>query len=535
MSRTEKILLPLAALLLGLSAYVQIEAGNAADKGWLLLAAKEWLSGKRLYVDIFELNPPLIVWLYAIPVWIAQHIQLLRDAKMLAILGLLATAFVIRLSISLLARHPAFAGEKHRQYAFALLLAIVFIFLTAPMYFFDREHIMLVLTFPYVLRFMPSLARQALPLPVRVLIGLLAAAGFCMKPHALVVFAVLQLLFILRERGAAILWSVENVIVYLLGGSYVAYVALCMPEYLHIVIPMAMATYYAYSRKADGVFNIILFVVMMGLTFADFRRRYDSPYRRDIYYFLGVSCAWLAYALLNNGWSYTYQPLLSMARITSGWVLMEFLWLGRDAEARGLPARPFLFGARACVFNLAANVAFYAIVFTVFLIPVNCDGDIHCRSSQSFMKQAKAVNAKSFGVMTVAFYKWTGLSRETGARWDTRFNHLWMLPKFILSDEAFARKNQWITDYVSHAYAEDMNQRKPEVMFIDTSPEIFSGHANIDLPAHFSTTPGFREEWKHYARVGVIDACEQPRANEHDADPVKADCRFDIYRRNTAP
>ena len=30
------------------------------DSSWLLYATAEWLGGKRLYVDILELNPPLI-------------------------------------------------------------------------------------------------------------------------------------------------------------------------------------------------------------------------------------------------------------------------------------------------------------------------------------------------------------------------------------------------------------------------------------------------------------------------------------------
>ena len=37
------------------------------DVAWLLWVAKKWLGGRDLYVDLVEVNPPLVIWLYAIP------------------------------------------------------------------------------------------------------------------------------------------------------------------------------------------------------------------------------------------------------------------------------------------------------------------------------------------------------------------------------------------------------------------------------------------------------------------------------------
>jgi hypothetical protein len=41
------------------------------DVAWLLYVARKWLAGQRLYDDLVEVNPPLIVWMYAAPAWIA--------------------------------------------------------------------------------------------------------------------------------------------------------------------------------------------------------------------------------------------------------------------------------------------------------------------------------------------------------------------------------------------------------------------------------------------------------------------------------
>src|SRR3954447_14227104 len=42
------------------------------DIAWLLYVARRWLAGRELYVDVVEVNPPLIVWFSAIPLQVAS-------------------------------------------------------------------------------------------------------------------------------------------------------------------------------------------------------------------------------------------------------------------------------------------------------------------------------------------------------------------------------------------------------------------------------------------------------------------------------
>ena len=44
------------------------------DIAWLLYVARRWMAGRELYVDVVEVNPPLIVWISAIPLEIARWI-----------------------------------------------------------------------------------------------------------------------------------------------------------------------------------------------------------------------------------------------------------------------------------------------------------------------------------------------------------------------------------------------------------------------------------------------------------------------------
>src|SRR4051794_19064589 len=46
------------------------------DGAWLLSVAEKWLAGQRLYIDLVEITPPLIIWLSAVPAAIADWADL---------------------------------------------------------------------------------------------------------------------------------------------------------------------------------------------------------------------------------------------------------------------------------------------------------------------------------------------------------------------------------------------------------------------------------------------------------------------------
>ena len=57
------------AIVAGVAALVAIAIQSLwipidADVSWLITVCERLLSGDRLYVDIFEVNPPASVWLY---------------------------------------------------------------------------------------------------------------------------------------------------------------------------------------------------------------------------------------------------------------------------------------------------------------------------------------------------------------------------------------------------------------------------------------------------------------------------------------
>lgn len=511
-------------LLLACVVYVLVTFGNAGDKEIWLVNAHMLLHGKRLYRDIFSVSPPLIYYIYVLPIYLSEITGVLKDFQLFNAMGLALIFWSAWTGSKLLACHPAFsAAAMQRQHL--LLMLIVFNTCSGAYYFFDREHIFLVLSFPYLLRFMPSLSEERYPLGMRVGIGLAAAIGFCIKPYCLILPAVVALLYVIRRRSLAIVFCVENLVIYLFTGLYLACIYLYTPEYIHIIVPMALATYGAANSRLAGLFFLAICLLIFAVTFVDFRPRYTSPYRRDIYYLLGISGGFLAYALANNGWGYTYNPLACSLLIVTGWVGWEYLYLKREHAAKGLPVKSFVFGARACAINIAANAACVTLgaLMTVLL---GCRAHLQC--DQTGREVLESVNhAHSFGSVSLDFGIWAQLVDQTGLHWDTRFSQLWMLPKFYISDATFKEKNRWVLQYVASGFASDLNSRKPEVMFVDEANSFYSVRTHMDLLGLLNQFEDFRQAWGHYHLVRSI--C--PAKKKHPDAPPENICKYYVYDR----
>lgn len=536
------IFLGVAVFLLFFGAYVQMKTGNVGDKGWLLLAARMWLQGKQLYIDIFEVNPPLIVWLYAIPARIALHVKWMEDDQIMTLLWIVSSLFIAGICTYLIRFHSGFTGDIRKQTDFAFFVVGLFIFFTPPVYFSDRENIIFVLTFPYLLRFMPRLARQALPLQLRILIGGVAAVGFCIKPYTLLIFIAIQLLYIIRERTLAILFSLENCIIYTGGILYMLSILLFTPEYLSVVVPMALQTYHGYNHRENSLLYFAFAFISLGVTFADFRPRYTTPYRRDVYYFVGVSVSLVLYALANNGWGYTFNPLLCLLLFISGWMIWDYDWLKKEALSEGRSAKQFIFGIRACTINITFNTFYIIVCFVACLgfsfTNILCQTFIECGEDEPYWNYVREHHSHNFAAFSMNFHKWPVLVNVTGAQWDTRFNHLWMLPSLLNGDAAFVKKNHWILEYVGRGYAEDLNERKPDIAFVDTSYGITGYPHPIDMPAYFSQVPEFKKAWQKYRYDTTIDQCAKEekvpeRIAKQEQMETRMNCRFAIYRRVT--
>jgi len=365
---------------------------DESDKNWTLLWAAMMLDGRELYTQALTVLPPMIFWLYSLPVMLSR-ISGLPDQYMLVVLGCMLIAFVSRLCMRLMQQHPQFSGQHNRQWQFMLLLVMTLVVWFDSQSFLDREHLFFVLFFPYLLRWSPGIAPYTSKTHHRVLVGILSAVGLSIKPHLLVIFFAVQLATIARTRSLAIVMSLENIIIYGSGLLYLAIIVSIYPAYINEVLPIAMLTY---AGITDSVQNLVfagstyfIFVV----SFIHFGWQYRTPYRADIVYFLTVCAAWLVYALLNNGWYYTWAPLGSLLLFLTGWLLWENAYLKQKQSVDAKQQREIAWGQICCMLNMAGNTLMI-FAFNLSLLYMGCH-DV-CKKTRVLSDIVRAEQVKSF-------------------------------------------------------------------------------------------------------------------------------------------
>ena len=131
------------------------------DTGFLLDAAQRVLGGERLYVDVVEINPPLIVWLNMGAVALARTIDV--SSIVVYRLGVVAV-LMVSLAVSGGFLRSALPGDRVLAARLTLLLAFV-LFPLAAQDFGEREHLVLALLLPYVL--VVTARREGRPLRIR--------------------------------------------------------------------------------------------------------------------------------------------------------------------------------------------------------------------------------------------------------------------------------------------------------------------------------------------------------------------------------
>ncbi len=525
--RSKSFLCLIACLMLAFAGVMQIVMGADGDKGWLLLCANKIFDGRRAYVDVMEINPPLVLWLYQIPVFIGRLLDL-YDGWVLAALTLALSALSIFLSATLLKQHAALRDHTAYYHLVLWLLAYILIFWPNTIYFADREHLFFTLSLPYFLRFLPGMQGYVPPKGTRWTIALMAATGFCIKPHFMVFFITVQLLNLAFTRSLRSVFCLESWVIGITAILYLFAAYQLTPEYFSTILPIAAATYGGYYNGI-GTTMFLYFPAAFSFLFAVAGLQWKSatPLRRDCWYFVTLMAASVIYININNGWLYTFFPLNSFVMLAVGWILLDCMWLlasASDARTRYNLKVSRFFCAAVFFFNIIGTLIPFWLMLSGFYPATHRD-----RLLPEFIAIMQEEKAKTFGAFSIGANQWPKLATATGATLETRFQNLWPLPKFVMSDESYTQRYQWIIDYIAQGLADDLNSNKPRIVFVDSSPIFGKTNRHLDIVEYLSRNAGFADAWKPYALLKTAGLCE-------DTDPgnnqkIESACRYDVFKR----
>jgi hypothetical protein len=283
-----------------ISAYVGLYGYINPDCGWLISATGRWLAGERLYVEVIETNPPLVIYLTAIPLLIGQKFGVTSvESFVFFVAALSAISAAISVSIT-----------QSKALKYWLIFALILI---PAVNSGQREHLFLLLFTPYFLQ----LLHQKKP---SIALAIFAALGLALKPYFLV-FWVFAVLF-----SKVKIFDITNFVIGLLLLGYAAFVYLYVPEYIKL-LPTLLKYYNAFAMPINevlkGVANSTAFYLIPLLVMAiKYRKSFDD----QLNFTLGIILAAIISEVAQlKGWSNHQLPAYFFGGILALLIILKTL------------------------------------------------------------------------------------------------------------------------------------------------------------------------------------------------------------------
>jgi len=470
------------------------------DVAAVLTFSERWLAGERLYVDLIDVNPPLIFVLNLIPAALA------RLAGIDGIAALQICLFALALALWLLAlrvRDRVAEGAVERVLLDVLPGLVAF---GAGYDFGQRETLMAALALPYL--FAASRRIDGTRPPGWLAAALLAAIGFALKPHFLGIPALVELAVLLalaRRRGwPGVRAGLRDPVPWAMAAVWLAYLAslpLLFADYLNGVVPLVLE-YYLDNGGQTPLALLMLprlgAIVLLLVPLAVLAWRLPNGRGAGLPRVLALAgLGALASALAQHkGWSYHIMPieLFTCALAT----LLAARWLDRlGAGCR--PRHAVRVGS-----GLAALFGFYLVAigeapWNQFTWP---QSDAYALTA---MLNAEAAGERVL-VLSPAIAPIYPALNYAHARMTLRTMNIWLLEGAYFTCPESGRRYREVWEmgrpefFLFRTVAEDFARAPPAAVVVDSMSAIRAcDGVEFDLIEYFSRHPLFAEVWSHYA------------------------------------
>jgi hypothetical protein len=464
--------------------FVMLRTPLKDDVAWLLYVARRWLAGRELYVDVVEVNPPLIVWISAIPIRIAGALGI--DAQYTAIPFFMAAVLGCAWWTATLLRRAGGLFED-RVPVFAAIGTVLLVVPAGDLG--QREHLLVASILPYLALFARSLDGDRSDLRESLIAGVLAGLGCALKPRYVGVFVVLEVLALLRGRSPLRAQTVAAGAALL---AYAALVALICPAYLRRAVPLALALYGASDVPlrhlvVDSLRLMFGQAVALLLWWNRRQRRPEGNLMLTLVVFAITSTA--ICFMDGKDWFYHRLPAtIATLLALLCWSASVLFHRRTDTRLASLPV--VVAGVAVVVFLVAAFQRLEPQVVQA----VEPDQMTVFKLEQLIRKQ----KARTY----IAFSEWIALGfpvvNSTGVTWASRFDSMWALNGELWRAhfDAAAAKEWPVRRWVAH----DFIVGCPDIAVVDTREGVVNYVAVLS-----ASDPAFARAWSRYRQIAAFD------------------------------
>lgn len=467
------------------------------DVAWLLWVARKWLAGRDLYVDLVEVNPPLVIWLYAIPAAVSNWLDVTPKLASTLFFAVILIGSAWWTANLLHGRAPLFERRAPVFSVVSILLLVL-----PGVEFGQREHLLAASVLPYIAVFVRALEGEPEPRFQASMAGAVAALGCAMKPSYGLALVLVELIGVLRGHRKLRLAPVAFVAT---TGLYGVAVLLFEPDFLTRAVPLALSLY---GGTDTSVWHILaesrnlLFGQAVTLFLCAYQRETlarHSPFLRHLFLALvafAVACTVL-FVMQGKDWFYHRLPA------TTATVLALILWLsvviaaqsGRLAGAAGRITWTRL--GLPVALGTAALVAFGVANVQRIRPWVEAAAEPSLSTEVKLVKLIKREKARTY----IAFSEWIALGfpvvNDSGVSWASRFDSMWALKGEIWKTRQDGRPpKEWP---IRRWVARDFVAGCPDIAVVDTR------EGTNYIAVLVSSDEEFARAWSHYREIAFFD------------------------------
>lgn len=505
------------------------------DVAWYLYGANRMLEGARLYVDIIDVNPPIIFYISALPTWIANLLgwsQAITFKLCIASIALLSLVLSERLTREGIPLVPDLIRK-----IFLLALAFVF-FIYSEDNFGQREHLMFVLVIPYILASIGCAEGRSTRGTFAVLLGALAGLGMALKPHFLLLWVGMEVYLKLACPNRPNWRRLENIGIAMVMMTYGMLVLLLSHEYFGIAA-MAARVYGAYNlRFIDLLNNPVIGLWVIGLvTFVAARFNSQNKVAKEV--LLIVSTAFLLIAMIQQkGWAYHFYPARATVILLLTITVPQLLEVLYRFTGENLRVPRIIRAAAISVVLIIMALGLYKPILKPILTPTyriaywSLEAAYNVAKGRTLLHEAASTllrnsfeeglrpplkelisvveeyaNRKPILVLSSTVLPAFPLVNYSNAFWSSRFNCLWLLPGSYQNSSVsqagslYHKYNQMddVERFLFQGVISDMANKPPALLIVDSSQYKYGfGQTKFDFVDYFSQDVHFTSMLSEY-------------------------------------
>ncbi len=458
------------------------------DVSYLIHAAWVLFQGGHYVSQIFETNPPMILYLY-LPIHLL--VKIVTGDIVFALRLYILTLSLISFGTCFYLLQKVI--PRNRFYRYSLSLTLLWVLFLLPLFAFgQREHLWIILTLPYLFTMALFFENQSISRKMRFVIGLFGGLGFALKPFFIIPFIFLELYAIFIKRSIFAVFRIESLTIVGVILSYLISIYIWQPEYIDIILPYVFKYYFPFFIESISVLLLrpevlFCFGVMIG---------YLVFYSSDRYKAFGATL-WLtsvgmtlAYLIPRQTWYYHFYPAMCLAYLLSMHCLTQL------CSGKNIKSNIFYLCLLSALFYSVPLYNYYALLTAVSAF----------KKTYPILPIEKYINTQKGERSIYCFSLFTSdcfpLVYSAKMRYAERFSSFWWY-KGISAMEKInhpSKASDVLQDkkFLIDSVSEDLNQLKARWVIVNEGNFHVLEYPAFDLIDYFSQNDKFREAWKNY-------------------------------------